>query len=480
MPWNKLFKETVESFYDQSMSDERVEYIRGIASSALEFSSSTSKRTHFVDNMLGNLTVENLMSKAPRKIRTKVSDAQKTLVSILTLAANVKQLSARARSLLKVKIDAHHAFTWKNQPRTLLVVIAYTVMCYYPHLVLVYPLVFIMSTLLIPEFLKRHPRPEIHLIVQKEKESLMLDFLGGESFSMELAPSPIDQSSDRSESLESDDLLDELTQTSGASDPDPSLSDHQSKRDILRTLSTLQVATSSILDSLNAADQVYKEYFGFGNEVNSTLTFYLLSTIVTFILLFGHWIPWRLIFVCGGWIVFASTHPWTKKLLENMTVERVAVPIADGAQTVAQTHPYTALNKIVQVRMGKPPCLRSVQIYQLERRAPLATEWSSTVYSDTMFLCSDLDRAAGREPEGVHTLAAISPPQGWKFGNGDWKVDRHPDKFISARGPEVQAHVVTIASNDQGWIYDKLSKEAKVDMVYEFRRKRLVHVCERV
>lgn len=178
--------------------------------------------------------------------------------------------------------------------------------------------------------------------------------------------------------------------------------------------------------------------------------------------------------------MFASTHPWIKQLLENMSVEQAAVPVADGAQTVAKAHPYAALNAFVKVQMSGTPYKRPVQIFELQRRAPLGNAWSNIVYSSTMFLYSDLDRAAGREPESAPSLAAISPPDGWKFEHDGWVVDRHPESFLKNRSPELHIQVVTSESNDEGWIYDKLNKEGMVDMVYEFRRRRLVNVCERV
>lgn len=82
----------------------------------------------------------------------------------------------------KWQIFCHTIWNYKNnllkQPtKTISVLILYTAACIWPHLVLAYPLIFVLFGILIPGFVYRHPMRNPDLIKVKKRGQSLLSFL---------------------------------------------------------------------------------------------------------------------------------------------------------------------------------------------------------------------------------------------------------------------------------------------------------------
>lgn len=114
-------------------------------------------------------------------------------------------------------------------------------------------------------------------------------------------------------------------------------------------------------------------------------------------------------------------------------------------------------------------------------KSVLKTQWSFYRYTNNIFDCKNTTRLAGKRPKGVENLAKVYPVPGWKFDlcyANKWHIDTNPTELINDRGldPEL-LHIKD--DSDEGWMYDNMDDVDKLEIVYEFRRRRLSRECFR-
>lgn len=425
----------------------------------------TVLKTRIVNKVVTSVSSLSMQSFTPRGIYDSARSARDTTLSATILTSNVKVLSHQLRSLLTIQTGILDMITWKNQSLTLLLLVAYTLLCYFPHLLFVFPLLWVLLFVSIPNYLLVHS-PENRMLLPDPSPKSFAEYLFG-SFNDTPPVLHLDQSlADPSVDIEESRELIQGLGLDGTSS--------QTKMDILTTMSKLQVLTSQVVSLLLTAHEFYKRFLGFGNEHDSTLMFYALLFSVACIVMCGHWFPWRFSFMIMGHAFLLVNHPLILSALQLHILSRPLPPIPPEFEA-KQHHLQALISMAGQIVVHETSHERSIQVFEVQRKSPLSQVWSQASYSNTMFLLSDPDRAAGREFTGVARLRDVGPPNNWKLCLGSsWVLDSDPEIFLATRGQEWTKYA-SISPAKDGWIYDVQDNNS--DLSYEFRRRRLVHKC---
>lgn len=127
------------------------------------------------------------------------------------------------------------------------------------------------------------------------------------------------------------------------------------------------------------------------------------------------------------------------------------------------------------------PEVRVVEVWELQIKSILKHSWSFYRYSNTIFDKNNKLRVAGKRPSGVEQLSKVYPPVDWKFDFGlenKWNLDSDPGEFIRQRSLNPSLFIIK-EGEKEGWIYDNMEDIVHLDIVYEFRRRRLSRECYR-
>ena len=474
-------------FSSDEFSKEEMDHILSMESSAEENKSQTS---HFVDSMLEKLLKHAIPIDAPEReiLAKKLRDTErnkKPNLSIKTIASNFKQLSKRMGGFFDIQYGLIRIVTWKQPSKTLSALVVYTATCMWPHLVLVYPLLFMLFGILVPGYVHRHPMRHSKLIPVKKRGQSLLSFFNDvedESIVEELVdPEDTDSESLRPVSSTSTESTTTFTPDGEPIEKKDKMKHVKSQMALLINMRDLQNLTTDVLKGFEAADKFQYETAGFKDERLSTFIFYIVLAACGVVLFLGQFIPWRLIFIQAGWAGLILCHPRSKKYIAALSLNR-----AVNSQSPPPLPPRKNPKKLTtfersDIIIDESPEERVVEVFELQMKSVLKTQWSFYRYTNNIFDCKNTTRLAGKRPNGVENLAKVYPVPGWKFDLGyanKWHIDTKPTELIYDRGldPEI-FHIKD--DSDEGWIYDNVDDVDKSEIVYEFRRRRLSRECFR-
>lgn len=486
-------------------TEEEAEVVRNMALSAEEHQKNKDQ-FHFMDRFLEKMVSHTLKegSEDAQELSTRLNDpsrSKKPPLSIRLLTSNLKRLSSKIGAFFKLQYGVIHVITWQKPTKTLCVLVFYTALCLWPHLVVALPLFVLLFGIILPSYLHRHPMGTPELIkVQKRGQSL-LEFLN-ESSDKSVVMDMID---DR---MPEDDALVYTQSTSsgsfyGAQKPQSAssialnldVSDEPEKKDstkfvkkqvsLLMNMRDLQNLTTDLLNSIDQGENLSTDLIAFKDERLTTFIFYISIVATSVVLFFGKYIPWRMIFIQSGWAFMILCHPNTKKYLVTLSNNKKNKP---AVETDEESSGEVTGGKVIKlpfqsfdphdIIVDDQPEVRVVEIYELQRRDLFKHEWKLYAYTKRLFDFKDSVRVSERLPHGVDTLSKVLPPPEWKYDFGfanNWRIDQQPLEFLNSRGIS-QEHLVCPEDGD-GWIYDDLPVDQ--DLTTEFRRRRLYRECYR-
>lgn len=463
----------------------------------LETYEDEKRRSHFADDLLRMLLTKGLDERDPERkvIESRMNDperAKRPGLSPRIIYRNFRNLASRMSALFAAQYGIIHIITWRKPTKTLTVLVLYTWLCLWPHLILAYPLIFLLCGVLIPGYLYRHPQRTPEFIkVKKRGQSLFQFFnqlsdssiiedmiqetgrLEGE-FEMKekrdkrqpTQPNEVDPKEANSQLNSEDTTSDALTEINAT----PTKKGHfKSEVTLLMNMTDLQNLTTDIVQGYDAAEIFWYQTGGFKDEGFSTLIFYLVILATSVVLFFGPYIPWRLIFIQTGWAVLLLCHPNAKKHIQKFQKKPSTKRRTDFVKQKVEK--VERQDIIVDGDAEK----RKVEIFELQRKSPLSDQWEFYMYTSYMFDSKNPIRASGKRPIGVDHLSKVQPPATWKFDIGyvnEWVIDENPIEFIISRSLDIGDYIIPkpTKDNNEGWIYDNIEE---LDSQYEFRRRRL-------
>ncbi|CAX42982.1 peroxisomal integral membrane peroxin, putative [Candida dubliniensis CD36] len=489
------------------LTDEQISQIESVPTSADDDGDGNKRKSgHFADRMIEKLLKSVLPQDIPEReiFEKRLNDPERNKrpgLSLGVLTSNVKQMAGKMTNFFALQYEVLYIIAWKKPTKTISALVLYTAVCLWPHLVLAYPLIFVLFSVLIPGYVHRHPQRNPELIKVKKRGQSLLSFL------FETPETSIVEDLINEEYLrESDEMasstysISEETSEVTVSSSMPLDSESPKKDDVAKhrksqialliNLRDFQNLTTDILKGINNAEKFYYETGGFKDERLSTFIFYgvLLSTFG--ILFVGKYVPWRLIFIQGGWTGAILCHPNCKKFLVEASKARKARAAIEKAKKEEESVPEIIIkdanDTITQfdrndIIVDDSPETRIVEIYELQIKSILKHSWAFYRYSTTIYDKNNKARIAGKRPPGVDHLSKVYPPNDWKFDFGlvnKWNLDTEPNEFIRERS--LNPNLFIVKNNEsQGWIYDNMEGVVHSDIVYEFRRRRLYRECYR-
>lgn len=490
---------------DLQLTLEDAAMIGQMALSAEDFQHQKGKEQgHFMDRFMARLVDNTISQDSPDAdiLQKRIKDPSRSdskPLSIVLLLSNLRRMSRKMTGFFKLQYGLIHVLTWRNQPKTLFVLVVYTSVCLWPHLVVCFPLLALLVGIILPRYLQRHPMtiPEIlpvkkrgqsffQFLTETQNSSFLSDYLNSQDLPLVDDRSVLSDSiTSTTHSRFSDNVpLEPLTAISEPTEVEnPEKTNKKeiikSQVSLLMNMRDLQNLTSDLLDGLENGETIATDYLSFKNERLTTVIFYVVTVFTLIVFFLGQFIPWRLLFIFSGWLVLGLLHPGAKNLIaaSNTPKPKTSTPniVAPQPKRSFLSQPMEFDNIIVD----NGPENGVVEIYELQSKDILKHEWTSYAYTKRIFDWTDPVRVSGKLPHGVDRLGKVLPPKEWKFDFGyasNWFIDTAPEAFMRERVLD-QTHLTIRNDESEGWIYDTIPVDQ--DNAREFRRRRLYRTCYR-
>ncbi|KAG7192265.1 uncharacterized protein KQ657_001983 [Scheffersomyces spartinae] len=408
--------------------------------------------------------------------------------SIWIIANNFKELSKRLTPLLSLQKGAINVLTWKSPSQTVSVLVFYTMVCKWPHLVLALPMLIVLVQGILPGYLYRHPIRTPHIITVKKRgkslieyfnssndDSILIEYLDQTTTDTSLILSTVAESA----TIEiPEDAIDEVIDTI-----DKGEQFVNTQANLLSNMKHLQNGMTDVVRTLKVVEKLGYDLTGFANEKLSTAVFYGLLVVTFVIIVMGVYIPWQLIFIQTGWVLVILCHPNSKKYLAMMLKnnKKSTLKIKRKKRTKSESV-ISEENNLIKTFDTKgifpldSPQTRTLEVFELQYRSSTQPKWKNTVYCSSVFDLDDPKRSRGL-PRGASEIWDVIPPKDWKFDFAyvnSWEIDTAPQDLIEERALS-RTLMIKNDAND-GWMYDKV-KVLEAD--FEYRRRRLTRSCYR-
>ncbi|ODQ83004.1 hypothetical protein BABINDRAFT_57186 [Babjeviella inositovora NRRL Y-12698] len=456
------------------------------------FGEAGEPREHFVDKLLDKLLLHALPKDLPGRedVASRLSDPDRKLtprLSLTTLTGNFKNLSSRMSGLFEVQYALGRVFMWRHPSVTISVLFLYTAACLYPHLLLIYPLVYLLFGVMLPAYEHRHPIPRAETVPTKRRGQSLMEFLNQtreKSIAEELIAksdflTPLNNEGEKrsvksdERSMKSDENPRDGTLKAEIPADDDEKPSHgtlvKSQMELFINMRDLQNLTTDVIKVYDATEEFVYGTAGFKDERISTSLFISVLLLIALLVFLGPYTPWRLIFVSLGWAVVVVCHPKCAKYVKRINHLYIAPRNKKMAEFVASVYRRSERNAII---LDEQPEVREVEVFELEQGLT-ASQWNPYCFAVNSFERSHAARLTQRRPVGATHLSEVLPPKGWKFDAGEdheWQIDYNANKYVRERG------ITGVRIDDQNeWVYD-------VEGGYydsQWRRRRWVRSCYR-
>ena len=386
--------------------------------------------------------------------------------SVAIMSTNFRRFNARIGVMFRFQKKVERLLAWRRASHTISFLGVYTFVCLDPYLLTLAPLAILLLGVLIPGFITRHPGTST-----TNTPSLALPseyYARGPPLAPPRTVKPVKELS----------------------------------RDFFRNMGDLQNCMEDFSVAHDKIVQTLVPATNFADEAFSSALFVLLCVAATLLSVAAHLLPWRLLFLTGGWFAVLSNHPavarqiriWQKSMATPPAAAggAVAGPVAahkadkttdtkkDGAAVAAAAHEAAPLETAsasslwnawvaTDIILDEAPETREVEIFELQRRSTEAAEWEPWVFSpspydplsqprlnenanaaSTSVSAFALGLGSGGRPSGARFFEDVLPPQGWEWSEKKWALDLWSRDWVEERiitGVEVE-------TEGERWVYD--------------------------
>ncbi|KAL2204038.1 Pex24p-domain-containing protein [Sarocladium strictum] len=332
--------------------------------------------------------------------------AQRPNFTIPTMSNNFRRFNARIGVVFIFQARALRLLAWRRPSHTLSFLAVYTFVCLDPYMLPVLPIAALLLGVLVPAFVARHPAPPKNTLSSEQG-------MGYSPRGPPLAPAATVR-------------------------PVKELS-----KDFFRNMRDLQNCMEDFSRAHDKIIALLVPVTNFSNEALSSALFLVLFTVGVFMSITSHLLPWRFIFLLGGWAAVLSSHPHIARLL--------------AATHESHVHPHETVargfvdNWIANdVILDTAPETREVEIFELQKMARDGGEWEPWVFSPSPYDPLSQPRIAGDRPGGTRFFEDVLPPHGWEWSEKKWALDLWSREWVEERiitGVEVE-------TEGERWVYD--------------------------
>jgi hypothetical protein len=375
--------------------------------------------THLISTQLQFLTCLRLLSQVIPTDGNASPDIHyhgsgKPEFSLATMSTNFRRFNTRIGVVFAFQNKVAKILSWRKPSHTLSLLFVYSFLCLDPSLFPVLPLAIAVLGVFIPSFIARHPAPPLELSASGFEYS---------PAGPAIAPPPTVK-------------------------PVKELS-----KDFFRNMRDLQNSMSDFSDLHDAVVGNVGPLTNFSDEALSSTLFLgtFMATAAMFIA--SHLIPYRAIFLLGGWFVIISGHPRVAHFLANLQKEK-----APDAVEKAEKDASSFLKSFIDsdVILDPTPQTREVEIFELQRLSG-AGEWEPWLFSASPYDPLSQERIREERPQGTRFFEDVAPPRGWEWEEKKWSLDLWSREWVEERiitGVEVE-------TQGERWVYDIAYEEEK-------------------
>ncbi|KAF2103458.1 hypothetical protein NA57DRAFT_52975 [Rhizodiscina lignyota] len=348
---------------------------------------------------------------APSSDRRSRPAVERPNFSIPLMSNNFRRFNARIGVAFVFQNRLIRLFTWRRPTHTLSFLACYTFICLDPYLLAVAPLAATIFFIMVPAFLARHPPPptsNVDPVMEKEIELYAYPLQGPP-----LAPAKKIR-------------------------PAPDLS-----KDFFRNMRDLQNCMEDFSRLHDAVVSSIAPLTNFSNEAVSSALFLALTALACPLFVFSHLLPWRTLFLVGGWVAISLGHPSVIKSLQQSGAEKTVKEERKEAENFAQKF---IADDIV---LSSAPEKREVEIFELQQRVRATSslfsslgfgvdaedepEYELVMYSANPFTPLDPGRVSGARPKGTRFFEDVQPPRGWTWSESKWRLDLGSQDWVGER-----------------------------------------------
>jgi len=295
-------------------------------------------------------------------------------------------------------------FAWKTPTHTLSFLAVYTFCCLNPSLIATLPVACATLFVMTPAFLVRHPPPSTNELLDAGRESQQI---------------PIT--------------------------PVPELS-----KDFFRNLRDLQNSMDDFSVAHDKVVALIAPLANFADEGLSTAVFLFSFLACSVMLVACSLVPWRGIFLLGGWAATCSLHPWAAELISSPSL-----------RAQLKQHKQDALDQLQNwvesdIVLDEAPEVREVEIFELQHQRN-GGAWDAWVFSTTPYDALSPRRVAGDRPRGARYFEEVLPPKGWRWLDKKWNLDPLSQEWVEER----MITFVEIETDGDRWVYDLSASDSK-------------------
>lgn len=350
--------------------------------------------------------------------------AQRPNFNITTMSNNFRRFNARIGVVFKFQARTIRLLSWRDASHTLSFLAIYTFVCLDPYLVSVLPLVLLLLGVLIPSFLARHPAPPKGTLSSEQN-------MGYSPTGPPLAPAATVR-------------------------PVKELS-----KDFFRNIRDLQNCMDDFSQVYDKIVDLLLPVTNFSDEALSSAVFQFLVVGSVVMTIAAHLLPWRFIFLFGGWILVGSGHPSIMRLLATRQEHL--------RQREATARTWMGEWVVNDVILDSAPEAREVEIFELQKMS-LAGEWEPWLFSPSPYDPLSQPRISGDRPRGTRFFEDVLAPDGWSWSEKKWALDLWSREWVEERiitGVEVE-------TEGERWVYDIYDdKEERTGVVDAAERGKL-------
>ncbi|RSL66919.1 hypothetical protein CEP54_003530 [Fusarium duplospermum] len=327
--------------------------------------------------------------------------------NITTMSYNFRRFNARIGVVFKFQARVERILSWHRASHTLSLLAVYTFVCLDPYLLCVLPVAILLLGVFIPAFLARHPAPPKGTLSSEQN-------VGYSPRGPPLAPAATVK-------------------------PVKELS-----KDFFRNMRDLQNSMDDFSQGHDKVVAFLVPVTNFSDEALSSALFVFLFAGGIFMTISAQLIPWRFIFLLGGWTVVGMGHPYVARLLAVAHRERLQ---PQEAKARSWLDDWIAKDVI----LDSSPETREVEIFELQRKiAGGSGEWEPWLFCPSPYDPLSQPRIAGERPKGTRFFEDVMPPEAWEWSEKKWALDLWSREWVEERiitGVEVE-------TEGERWVYD--------------------------
>ncbi|KIX05517.1 uncharacterized protein Z518_06389 [Rhinocladiella mackenziei CBS 650.93] len=341
--------------------------------------------------------------------------------SLPLMTNNFRRFNARIGIVFVFQNRLIRLFTWRTPSHTLSFLATYTFVCLDPYLLVVVPLAVALLFVMVPAFTSRHPPPPRQAAAPRIPPDYYQAYTGPA-----IAP---------------------------AATIKPA---RETSKDFFRNMRDLQNSMGDFSNVHDALVSTIAPATNFSNETFSSQLFLYLTILTTLSFITAHLLPWRLIFLLGGWTAVIFGHPaaqvWlmqVRKQAEKQASLTLNDPTLKHRQyihgiplPVTPAAIQSTFASFSEIALSTTPETREVEIFELQHR-PLtsitsgasgaAAEWQPHLFTPTPYDPLSPARIAGDRPRGTRFFEDVVPPEGWEWANKKWELDLEAGEWVNER-----------------------------------------------